>query len=240
MVKISVIIITLNEENYLPDLLDSVDKQEYDDYEVIVSDAKSTDNTQRIARERGARLVECEREGPAHNRNTGAEEADGDIYLFLDADTKLNGTNVLKSVEKGLEDSDTVVGTSTGIVFGDTLRGKILMELSAVYMKLFNWTEKIKMAPGSFQFIEKEVFREIGGYDEEMPFYEDEDMVERALEHGGLKTLNRKFYMSSRRVDEKGVLRTFMDYIPPQIYRMMGKNDKMKEKYSFETSGSNK
>ena len=239
MSKISVIIITLNEEDYLPNLLDSIDKQEYEDYEVIVSDAKSTDNTQEIVRERGVRLVECERIGPAHNRNTGAKAADGDIYLFLDADTKLNGKDVLKSVEESLESPDKVVGTSTGIVFGDTMRGKILMELSAVYMKLFNWTEKIKMAPGSFQFIEKDIFEEIGGYNEELPYYEDEDMVERALEYGGLETLKRKFYISSRRVDEKGVVRTLIDYIPPQIYRMIGKNEKMKEKYSFETSGSN-
>ncbi|MDD5182437.1 MAG: glycosyltransferase, partial [Candidatus Nanoarchaeia archaeon] len=47
--KISVIIPTLNEENYLARTLDSIKKQKFQDYEVIVSDSGSTDNTAKIA-----------------------------------------------------------------------------------------------------------------------------------------------------------------------------------------------
>ena len=50
---ISIIIPTYNEEEYLPVLLDSIKKQSYTDYEIIVADANSTDRTREIAEEYG-------------------------------------------------------------------------------------------------------------------------------------------------------------------------------------------
>ena len=49
--KLSIIIPTFNEENYLPNLLESIKKQKFSDYEVIVSDSgsKSSENTLRVA-----------------------------------------------------------------------------------------------------------------------------------------------------------------------------------------------
>ena len=45
---ISIVIPTLNEEKYLPKLLVSIKKQHYKDYEIIVADAGSKDNTRKI------------------------------------------------------------------------------------------------------------------------------------------------------------------------------------------------
>lgn len=237
MTEFSIVIITLNEEDYLQDCLDSIDKQDFQDYEVIISDAKSEDNTREIARSYGAQIVESERKGPGHGRNKGAEAAKGDIILFLDADSKLRGNKVLDKVKNSLKNSKNVVGTSTSLVYGETLRGKLFFGIGSLYMRLVNWTGKIVMAPGSFQFIESDIFEKIGGYNEDLPFYEDEDMVQRAMEHGNLVTLSRRYYMSSRRVDEKGLWQTILDYYPPQVYRFLGKEDEMMDKYSFETTG---
>ena len=49
--KVSVIIITRNEEKYIKDLLDSLVTQTVVPYEVIIVDAESTDNTQPIIRQ---------------------------------------------------------------------------------------------------------------------------------------------------------------------------------------------
>ena len=51
--KISIIIPTYNEEEYLPKLLESIKSQDFTDYEIIVADAQSDDNTREIAKENG-------------------------------------------------------------------------------------------------------------------------------------------------------------------------------------------
>ena len=81
---LSIIIPTLNEEKYLPPLLDSIKKQDYKDYEVIVADAGSKDKTVEIAKKYGCKVVKG---GllPA-GRNRGAEASKGDLLLFLDSD----------------------------------------------------------------------------------------------------------------------------------------------------------
>ena len=83
---LSIIIPTYNEEKYLPILLESIKKQSFEDYEIIVADANSTDNTRNIAQEYGCIIVDGGL--PAIGRNNGANVAKGDILLFLDSDLK--------------------------------------------------------------------------------------------------------------------------------------------------------
>ena len=83
----SIIIPTYNEEEYLPVLLKSIKKQDFDDYEIIVADANSTDKTREIAEEYGCIVVDGGL--PAVGRNNGAEVAKGEYLLFLDSDLEL-------------------------------------------------------------------------------------------------------------------------------------------------------
>ena len=55
--KISIIIPAYNEEEYLPKLLESIEKQDFKDYEVIIADANSSDNTREIAESYGCTVV---------------------------------------------------------------------------------------------------------------------------------------------------------------------------------------
>jgi len=89
MVKISVIIPAFNEEKLLPRCLESLRNQDYEDeYEIIVADNGSTDDTAGIAREFGAKVVSCpNRRGVFHARQAGADAACGDIIAQADADT---------------------------------------------------------------------------------------------------------------------------------------------------------
>lgn len=86
---ISVVIPALNEENLLPDCLSSLRKQDYrDEYEIIIADNGSTDNTAGIARRFGATVVSCaEEKSVFHAREVGADAARGDIIAQADADT---------------------------------------------------------------------------------------------------------------------------------------------------------
>ncbi|MBN2075092.1 MAG: glycosyltransferase [Dehalococcoidales bacterium] len=86
---ISIVIPAHNEEMYLPECLDSLKKQDYTgDYEIIVADNGSTDQTTVIARNFGAKVIPCFKEKSViYARQAGAEAALGEIIVQADADT---------------------------------------------------------------------------------------------------------------------------------------------------------
>jgi peptidoglycan-N-acetylglucosamine deacetylase len=86
---ISIVIPAKNEERYLADCLKSMKAQSYQgDYEIILVDNGSKDNTAAVARSFGVKVVSApEQKGVAHARQTGADAANGDIIVQADADT---------------------------------------------------------------------------------------------------------------------------------------------------------
>jgi peptidoglycan/xylan/chitin deacetylase (PgdA/CDA1 family) len=89
MTKISIVIPALNEEKFLPGCLESLRNQDYQgEYEIIVADNGSTDDTAGIARKSGAKVVPCPDEKSVfYARQVGADAATGEIIAQADADT---------------------------------------------------------------------------------------------------------------------------------------------------------
>lgn len=86
--RFSVVIPALNEESYLAATLASLARQDFaGDYEVIVVDNNSTDNTACIAEAHGARAVSEPQSGICQARQTGTENSRGEIVVSTDADT---------------------------------------------------------------------------------------------------------------------------------------------------------
>lgn len=90
--KISVVIPVYDGEKYIGDTLDSVINQDFDDYEIIVIDDGSTDNTSRIVLEKldntdvPSKMIYEENMGVSIARNGGIAVADGDFLVFVDGD----------------------------------------------------------------------------------------------------------------------------------------------------------
>ncbi len=97
---LSIIIPTLNEEKYIPGLLDQIFAQLPVGAEVIVSDGSSTDGTVGIAKRYGCYVVTSAIRSPGHQRNEGVKVANGKILLFLDADTRLSDGFLAASLEE--------------------------------------------------------------------------------------------------------------------------------------------
>jgi len=101
--KVSVIIPECNEEKRLVPLLRSLQAQDYPNYEVIVVDDQSTDGTVALARAAGSRTLTVTELPPGwlgkpHACWVGAQQATGDLFVFLDADTELEPTGLRRIV----------------------------------------------------------------------------------------------------------------------------------------------
>jgi glycosyltransferase involved in cell wall biosynthesis len=109
-VKISIALITLNEEANLPRTLESVMPLVRDGQgEIIVVDSGSTDRTLEIARSHGAKIFVEEWKGFAAQKNSAMEKASGDWVLQLDADEALEG-ELVQEILRQLEENGNLVG----------------------------------------------------------------------------------------------------------------------------------
>lgn len=90
--KISIIVPVFNEEKYISTTLDSIINQNFDDYEVIVVDDGSTDDTCKIVEEKLSnsslphKIIHQENSGVSVARNKGIKESTGDYIVFVDGD----------------------------------------------------------------------------------------------------------------------------------------------------------
>ncbi len=108
--QVSVIIPTLNEEESLGFVLSNIPQNCVD--EIIVVDGGSTDNTVSIAETAGARVIHEPRRGYGQACATGADNAIGDIVVFLDADGADDPANLPQLLEPILSgDADMVLGS---------------------------------------------------------------------------------------------------------------------------------
>ena len=89
----TIIIPTLNEELYLPLLLEDLSKQTYEDFEVIHVDGESEDKTTQVASKFKNKLninsIQTDIRNVSHQRNLGIEHATGTWIIFMDADNRL-------------------------------------------------------------------------------------------------------------------------------------------------------
>ena len=102
MPKVSIIIPTYNRANYLLEALDSIFQQTFKDYEIIIIDDGSTDDTQKTLRkaiEAGkVHYVFQENQGESAARNHGIRLAGGEYIAFLDSDDLFTPSKLEKQV----------------------------------------------------------------------------------------------------------------------------------------------
>jgi glycosyltransferase involved in cell wall biosynthesis len=200
MPKISIIIPALNEEKFLPLLLDSVSAQTFKDFEVIVADAGSKDKTRDIALSFGARVVDGGMPGPGRNR--GAEVAQGEFLFFFDSDVVLP-PDFLEKAHNEMQEKLIDVATCEFKPMSELQLDRILFQLANLTVKLNqSWNPR---AAGFCIFITKRLFERIGGFDETVVIAEDHNLVERATKYRPLHFLTSTYLtVSIRRLEKEG------------------------------------
>ena len=218
---LSIIIPTYNEEEYLPFLLRSIQGQTYKDYEIIVADAASMDQTRAIAESFGARVIDGGK--VAVGRNAGAAAAKYENLLFLDADVVLPDPWFLQMTIAEFEKGGFGAATCKVDPLSDKKIDKVFHEAYNYFMHVTQAT--LPHAPGFCIFAKKSVHQKIGGFDPEIKLAEDVDYVNRAgkvATFGVLKTY--KIPVSVRRFDRDGRLNIMIKYLLCELHmRTRGK-----------------
>lgn len=212
---LSIIIPTLNEEKYLPLLLASIKNQDFDGYEIIVADAGSKDLTVQIAEQYNCKVVKG---GllPA-GRNRGAQAAQGDTFLFLDADVILPPhflKNALKQFqEKGLGIAGFPILPINGKGI-DIFAHNCLNIISRLTQKVVPYATAAILS-------KKEVHQAIGGFDETIVFVEDYPYAKAASKVSKYLFMDQyPFYTSVRRYEKDGRLNVYGKYILAQLHML--------------------
>ena len=227
----SIIIPTYNEEEYLPVLLKSIKKQDFDDYEIIVADANSTDKTREIAEEYGCIVVDGGL--PAVGRNNGAKVAKGEYLLFLDSDLELTD-EYLRNVLYEFQNEHLGIAITQMLPMSNKIEDKLFHDFANYFMIS---VEKIKPhGAGCYGIIaKKELHDECGGFDESLTFGEDTDYIERLAKKEPFRVIrNAKIGVSTRRLEEEGIETLIRQYGKSTVNDFLGKRTDASElNYNF-------
>lgn len=209
---LSIIIPTFNEEKYLPLLLESIKKQNFLDYEIIVADAGSKDKTLEIAKKYGCKVVPGGL--PAKGRNEGAKIAKGDLFLFLDADMILP-SNFFENLFKELKERDLDIAS-----FPITIQGNKFGKFAyLVYNYWARATQKFLPHAAQAILVKKEVHQAVKGFDEEIKLAEDHDYARRAKKFAKFEFLKTgPILTSARRFEQDGNIKTCLKFIFAELY----------------------
>lgn len=118
MPKYSIIIPVYNVEKYIKKCLDSVFKQTEKDFEVIVVNDGTKDNSMDIVKKYPVRIITQKNQGLSAARNTGVGKAKGDYIIFLDSDDYLNN-RLLENISKSLKNNPDLVRFQIREVYED-------------------------------------------------------------------------------------------------------------------------
>lgn len=108
MPKFSIIIPVYNVEKYLKKCLDGVFNQTYKDYEVIVVNDGTKDNSMDIVKDYNVKVINQKNQGLSAARNAGVKKAIGDYLIFLDSDDYWE-KDLLKELSKSLKNNPDLV-----------------------------------------------------------------------------------------------------------------------------------
>ena len=232
---LSIIIPTYNEEEYLPVLLESIEKQSFEDYEIIVADANSTDRTREIAEEHGCIVVDGGL--PAVGRNNGARVAKGEYLLFLDSDLELTDDYIRNALYEFRMERAGIAITQM-LPMSQKVEDKLYHDFANYFMVR---VEKIKPhGAGCYGIIaRKELHDECGGFDEDLTFGEDTDYIERLAKKDRFKVLrSAKVGVSTRRLEEDGIETLIRQYGKSTVNDFLGKRTEASElDYNFDHGG---
>lgn len=226
--KVSVVINTYNRAESLKTTLESLYHQTDPNFEVIVVNGPSTDNTEDIVKPYldALKFVSCPERNLSVSRNLGIEAASGDIVAFID-DDGIADPNWIRDLIDGYDDPQ--VGGVGGLVYDHTgmqlqyhysscdRKGDTDYTIQPPFSEYnIPHADKFLYLQGTNCSFRKEYLVQIGGFDEEFEYYLDEVDVCMRIIDAGYKikpvdnaVVHHKYMKSFLRNEKKVVLHPY-------------------------------
>ena len=175
---VTVIIPTYNRGWILQDAIDSVLDQDFSDYELIVVDDGSSDNTREILGAYGDRITVLRQpnRGVSAARNRGINEAAGQLIAFLDSDDLWLPGKLSTQVEFFEDNADAVINQTQEIWIRNGQRVNPKKRHHKFSGMIFERSLALCLVSPSAVMIKKSLLEAVGGFDENLPACEDYDL----------------------------------------------------------------
>lgn len=213
--QISIIIPVLNEEKSLPKLLDYLleIKNPKIIKELIIVDGGSSDSTLDILKSYPSIIVLQSEKRRAKQMNFGAKTATAEVLYFLHCDTfppKNFDAAIVEQVQNG------------------NLSGcfKMKFDNNHIVLKVSEWFTQFnyQSCRGGDQslFVERTLFEQLGGYDENLIIYEDNEFIARLYKNSKFKVIKKAVITSARKYLQNGVYKLQFHFIVIHIKKYFG------------------
>lgn len=222
--RLAVVIPAFNEEAFIGNLLESLTRQSYRNFEVVVVDSQSDDRTCEVVetyRDRlpSLKIVKAPVRGLALARNTGANASEAEDIVFMDADGMVPPTflqDLVRDMRKReLKIATTLVRPVSHGLFDRFFYGFLLEWGLRIFQYFF------PIVTGSCIAVQREIFEKVGGFDPTIEF-EDSALVRKAARLGRFRVLvSTSVTTSVRRLDSFGRWRVLLKLLFFGIFRRL-------------------
>ncbi len=230
---ISIIIPAYNEENYIRKTLHSLQLQTFQDFEIVVVANGCTDGTEEVVRTRvhqggKVRLHSLPRAQVSVARNYGAQEARGEVLVFLDADTQLDA-DALQRINLIFSSGMNGSGRNS---FDTNSRGedvkqrrysvgttRVRPDVATLQYRFLLWVKNVFIRSGLYKgcsgvlICRREDFMQVGGYDEWLAVREQRKLILLLLNVGGYVCVPVMATTSMRRFERWGFGKIFWFWV---------------------------
>ncbi|HWY78785.1 MAG TPA: glycosyltransferase [Candidatus Sulfotelmatobacter sp.] len=213
---ISIIIPTLNEEQYIPGLLSDLVKQTEKNFEVIISDGNSSDNTRKVVdkfkKDLKISFYLSPKRHASYQRNFGASKAKSDYLFFLDADTRIS-TNIVEKAVTHIKKENYSLYLPVIESSNPRFRYSALVSIIVVTVRLLHKVGR-PLSIGPIILIKKDLFDAIKGFDLHIIISEDHNLIIKAHKYG-IKAhflTDMSCVFSMRRLERDGMINVLWKY----------------------------
>jgi len=235
----SLIIPTFNEEKLLPRLLTCLKKQTFTNFEIIVVDGRSTDQTKKISQSYpDLKLINSRQRNPGWQRNLGAKKAQGKYLIFIDADTSFPA-NTLNQIYLFLN-RQPVDFLFPKFKFNSSQLGYQLVSFLGDWFFYLGHQFKLNLTNGQFVVVKKAVFHQVKGYNSQLVLSEEHNLLKKIRRAGKKTAYLRKaiVYTSIRRIKKEGLIKFLLKYLYFIVYEHLKGPIKEKPPLAYPMGGS--
>lgn len=173
----SIIVVSYNASTLIRDTVDSILRQTFDDYEIVVKDACSTDDTiAQIPESDRIRLFQSKDSGIYDGMNMAIKEAKGRFLHFLNCGDKFASDDVLERVADFIRSS----AISGGIIYGDCIMNGVYKKQPSKVTPFFLYRTPLCHQS---MFFPESVFSKLGLYDLSFRIAADYDFAVKAFKN---------------------------------------------------------